>query len=628
MTRLIIATTSVPGDLPTKLDAIAEAGFSGVELYEPDLTGFAGTARDVAVRAASLGLSIDIFQHLQDFEGLKGSEREVALARLDKKLELMVELGATTLLVGSTTRESSNSDPEVIDADFSELADRVGKAGCRAALIALPWAKSIRTELHALEVVEAVNSPHLGLALNSLFSLVDGSQAARLRDIEVERIFHVQLSDAPARDLGAIRQNSHFGLLPGQGCLNLSSFVRILSRAGYGGPWSIARMGASAADSHDSHARDGYRALVSLLDEVAQTEPALARPLPELPPRVYPTGIEFIEFAVDNAGRRTLSEMLRCMSFRKERRHISKSVELWRQGAVNIVLNSEASGFASEAFAEHGPCVCDMGLRVRDAGQTVARATRLGTPELSQPVGAGELDIPAIEGVGGTVVHFIDEKSDLHRVWDIEFDPVPKSQASRPAGLRRVDHVAQTMRYQEMQSWLTYYTSTFQMEKAQVVDVADPSGVILSQALASPEGEVRLNLNGARERRTFAGAFLADGFGAGVQHIAFLSDDIFETSDQLAASNFRRLEIAGNYFDDLKVRFGLSQELTDALRYGHILYDRDGQAEYFQIYSLPIFNGFFFEMVQRKGGYQGYGARNAPIRLAAQMRCSKARAQA
>ena len=284
------------------------------------------------------------------------------------------------------------------------------------------------------------------------------------------------------------------------------------------------------------------------------------------------------------------------------------------------MVNSEAAGFAADALAEHGPSVCDMGLRVSDAGHTVARATALGAPAFSQPVGTGELDIPAIKGVGGSVVHFIDEKSDLHRVWDIEFQPVPKAEATPPAGLRRIDHIAQTMRYQEMQSWLTYYTSTFEMEKAPVVDVADPAGVILSQALASPEGEVRLNLNGAGERSTFAGAFLADQFGAGVQHIAFLTDDIFETSAHLDAAGFERLKMPGNYYDDLAMTFALNAELIEQLRAGHILYDREDGAEYFQIYSVPIFDGFFFEIVQRKGGYQGYGARNAPIRLAAQMR--------
>ena len=235
-------------------------------------------------------------------------------------------------------------------------------------------------------------------------------------------------------------------------------------------------------------------------------------------------------------------------------------------------------------------------------------------------MGTGDLDIPAIKGVGGNVVHFIDEKSDLHRVWDIEFDPVSSNEETRPVGLRRIDHVAQTMKYQEMQSWLTYYTSTFEMEKSSIVDVADPSGIVFSQAIASPEGEVRLNLNGAGERRTFAGAFLADQFGAGVQHIALLTDDIFETSELLTKTGFERLEISPNYFADLQSVYGLEDEMVERLQAGNILYDRDADSEYFQIYSVPIFEGFFFEIVERRSGYQGYGARNAPVRLAAQMR--------
>ncbi len=628
MTRFSIATTNVPGDLPSKLKSIAAAGFSGVELYEPDLTGFEGAAKDVAAEARALGLTIDVFQPFHDFEGLSGSEREAAFERLNHKLNIMRALGADTLLVGTSKRKDSASDTETHVRDFSELATRAADIGCRVALIALPWAAHIKTEIDAFEIVSKVDHHNFGLALNSYFSLADGSQAARLRDIPGEKIFHVQLSDAPAVDYDITRLKSHFGLLPGQGDLNLPSFLRVLSRSGYKGPWSIARTSASTDGGRDTHARDAYRAIVTLLDEVANTEPTLPRPLPDLPSRVYPTGVEFIEFAVDEAGREVITSALRGMSFRKERQHVSKSVELWRQGAINIVINSETQGFAAQALSEHGPCVCDMGLRVQDADQTVERATALGAPEFSQPVGSGELDIPAIKGVGGSVVHFIDEKSDLHRVWDIEFNPASRTEATQPAGLRRIDHVAQTMRYQEMQSWLTYYTSTFQLEKARVVDVVDPSGVILSQALSSPEGEVRLNLNGAGERRTFAGAFLADGFGAGVQHIAFLSDDIFETSEQLSASGFQRLEIASNYYDELRVRFGLSSEFTGALRRANILYDREDTGEYFQIYGLPFFNGFFFEIVQRKGGYEGYGARNAPIRLAAQLRHSKSRVHA
>ena len=619
MTRLSVATTHVPGDLVQKLEQIAAAGFTGIELYEPDLTGFSRSAQEVGELARSLGLDIEVLQPFHDFEGLTGDARKAAFARLDHKLDLMKALGARTLLIGTSTHPDAVSDTAQIVEDFRELADRVQRAGCRAALIALPWAQHITTELQALEIVQAVDSVTFGLALNSFFSLAGGEQAARLRDIPGDRIFHIQLSDAPAPGFDMTRLKRHFSLLPGQGGLNLSSFVRIVARSGYGGPWSIARLGATAESGREAHARDSYRALVSLLDEVASREPSLARPLADLPPRITPTGLEFIEFAADGEDRDRLTSLLATMSFRKERQHRSKSVELWRQGAINIVINSETAGFAAKARTEHGPCVCDMGLRVRDAEQTVARATALGAPAFSQPVGTGELDIPAIKGVGGSVVHFIDEKSDLHRVWDIEFEPVPKERAAQPAGLRRIDHIAQTMRYQEMQSWLTYYLSTFEMEKADVVDVADPSGIILSQALASREGEVRLNLNGAGERRTFAGAFLAQGFGAGVQHLAFLSDDIFETSNLLAAAGFDRLIMPANYYDDLRVRFDLPHETITRLQEGNILYDRDGLGEYFQIYSVPIWGGFFFELVARKGGYQGYGARNAPIRLAAQM---------
>jgi 4-hydroxyphenylpyruvate dioxygenase len=618
--RLCVATTTVPGDLSAKLEAIAEAGFQSIELHEPDLTGFVGSPLEVGKMAAALGLEIAILQPFLEFEGQQGEARDLVLARLDKKMDLMAALGAKTLLVGTSTDKDALGEFDAICSDFEELASRSAAKGLRAALIALPWAHHLQNETDALRVIEAVDSQHLGLALNSFFSLADGSLPARLRDIPAERIFHVQLSDAPNLHFDFTRLKNHFGLLPGQGDMNLPGFVRALARSGYDGPWSVAHFGGQIRGTLENHAKDAYRALVSLIDEVARTEPAVDSPVRSLPPRVSPSGFEFIEFASDHASGTEISSMLQSLCFRRERTHVSKSVELWRQGAINIVLNSECSGLSAESFASHGPSVCDIGLRVKNADQTIARAKALGSSEFAQPVGVGELDIPAIKGVGGSIVHFIDEKSDLHRVWDIEFKPVSKTQSTQPAGLRRIDHVAQTMRYQEMQSWVTYYTTTFEMEKAQVFDVADPSGVVPSQAVASPEGEVRLNLNGAGESRTFAGGFLADQMGAGVQHIAFLTDDIFETSVHLDRAGFERLQMPANYYDDLGVAFGLDEDLIAKLCAGNILYDRDGGAEYFQIYSLPIFKGFFFEIVERRPGYQGYGARNATFRLAAQTR--------
>ncbi len=620
---LCISTTSIPGDLPAKLKAIASAGFDSVELHDPDFTSFHGTASEIREVVAGLGLKIALLKPFHELEGQADQQR--TLDRLEAKLDLMETLGTKMLLIGSARSVQQTADRNRFIDDLSCAADRAEKRGLKLAYLALPWAQAITTDLQASEIVEAVGSKSLGLALNSYFSLAGGRRPADMRDLNLTSLFHVQLSDAPRFDTDIRRLKRHFGLLPGLCNLILSGFVKVLARTGYSGVWSIARMSEQEQGVRaEQVTRDGYRALATLLDDVSGSEPGLKLGSSTLPDRGHIRGFEFIEFATDDKTHQQLACILESLCFRMERRHVSKSVELWRQGAINIVVNSDPTGFAHSAFLSHGPCVCDMGMRVEDASQTVARAAELGTESFTQTVGTGELEIPAIRGVGGAVVHFIDEKSDLHRVWDIEFEPVKKTAATRPAGLRKVDHVAQTMASSEMRSWALYYMTTFDMRKCEIVDVADPVGVVRSQALETPEGELRLNLNGVAGHKTFAGSFLADQFGAGVQHIAFLSDDIFETSGILEAAGFPRLEMSQNYYDDLKVRFGLEEDLVERMRAANILYDQQDGTEYFQIYSRPIFNGFFFEIVERRSGYEGYGASNAPIRLAAQRRLQRA----
>jgi len=622
---LSISTSAIPGLLLRKLDAIAAAGFTSVALCERDFTCFDGTARDVARMVADAGLTIDVLRPFEGLEGLQGKDRTRAFDRLERIFDRMAELGTDLLLVQSTMDPTASGQAEEIGSDLSDLAARAGQRDLRVAYLALPWASHVHRETEALKLVQTVDHPSLGIAINSFYSLADGSRPARLSHIPGEVIFHVQLSDAPRLDMDIRHLSQHFQLLPGQGDLNLSGFVKVLARSGYQGPWTLDGANDQAQRIGEvAVASDSYRALVNLLDSVEGSEPAMTFGTPPLPKRIEAEGFEFIEFATDEAGAEDLRQMLRALCFRNERRHRSKSVELWRQGAVNIVINTETEGFAHSAFIAHGPTVCDMGLRVKDAQATAQRAAALGSTLFSQPVGAGQLDIPAIRGIGGNVVHFIDEKSDLHRVWDIEFLPAPRTEATQPAGLRRIDHLAQTMRQEEMQSWLLFYLSTFEMEKSPVVDVADPAGNVFSQAIQSPEGGVRLNLNGTDAGRTVAGAFIADKFGAGVQHIAFLSDDIFETSERLKTAGFARLAIPANYYASLQSVYGLEDDLIDHLKADSILYSRSGDGEYFQIYSQAIFGGFFFEIVERRGGYAGYGARNAPIRVAAQSRLLRA----
>lgn len=563
---LCAATSSISGDLPDKLKSIAMAGFDAVELSLADVAGFDGSLEYLANLITQNGLSLAA---LGPVAGAGNPDNILS------KIKMARDLNAAVLLV---------------HADAS-LPPANTRKGVRIALCVQGQSEA--------DVLAKASEDWVGIALRSDAALADGSRPARLRDIPGEKVFHVCLGDGP------------FGpLLPGLGNLNLGGFVRVLKRAGYAGPWSVSsRMGGAA---------NAYRALVNVLDDVAQTEPALRDDVPILPPRVPATGFEFIEFAVDEKSAAPLEAQLTSMSFRRERNHVSKDVALWRQGAVNIVVNKEPAGHARNAFVNHGPTVCDMGMRVSNAQDAVARAQALGTGAFAQDVKLGELAIPAIRGVGGSVMHFIDEKSDLHRVWDIEFNQVQRQPAIQPAGVRRIDHVAQTMKYDEMQNWLLFYISTFELEKTAVVNVTDPSGIVRSQAMTSPEGQVRLNLNGAEGHQTFAGGFVADKFGAGVQHVAFASDDIFETTAQLVENGFPFLQVPSNYYVETQGHFGLNDQQTARLKLGNILYDRDDDGEYFQLYSQPIFAGFFFEIVERRSGYSGFGARNASVRLAAQ----------
>jgi 4-hydroxyphenylpyruvate dioxygenase len=308
------------------------------------------------------------------------------------------------------------------------------------------------------------------------------------------------------------------------------------------------------------------------------------------------------------------------MGFSLAAAHRNRDVTVWRQGqagGINVVVNTSREGFTHSSYLVHGTNAYAIGLRVADAAATVERARALGAEIFAEQRGEGEFAIPAIRGVGGGVIYFIDEA--LARVWDVEFEPVG-SLARDGAGLFAIDHVAQTMNYEEMLTWLLFYTAIFRTAKSPMVDVVDPAGLVRSQVVESPDGGLRLTLNGAENRKTLAGHFIAESFGSSVQHLAFATDDILGTSTQLADLAFRPLEISPNYYDDLETRFDLAPDLVDKLRAGNILYDRDEHGEFFQLYSRNFGEGFFFEIVERRNGYAGYGGPNASFRIAAQKR--------
>jgi 4-hydroxyphenylpyruvate dioxygenase len=175
------------------------------------------------------------------------------------------------------------------------------------------------------------------------------------------------------------------------------------------------------------------------------------------------------------------------------------------------------------------------------------------------------------------------------------------------------------MHYEEMLSWLLFYSSLLDVTKTPQLDVIDPGGIVRSQVVQTADGALRIALNASQSQRTLSSRFLTHYFGSGVQHIAFATDDIVTTVKRLRANGVEMLSIPENYYDDLEARSDLAADRLDVLRANDILYDRDEAGEYLQVYTRNFQGLFFFEIVERRG-YKGFGAVNAPIRLAAQAR--------
>ena len=314
------------------------------------------------------------------------------------------------------------------------------------------------------------------------------------------------------------------------------------------------------------------------------------------------------------------------LGFRRTGSHRSKQVALWSQNGINLVINGEPHGFARSSYLNHGPSVCALCLRVDDARAVMARAEALGAVPFHQKVLEGEVEIPAVRGVGGSLLYVVDGSGDLTRLWDVDFDRDPRAadpDRAEPVGLERVDHIAQSMDHDEMPSWLLFYASILDLRKAPGLDIADPGGLVRSVVVENASRSMSVVLNGSQGQRTASARFVSEFFGSGVQHIAFATADILATARALGRAGLATLPIPENYYDDLEARYDLSDDVLAELRRYGIMYERDGDGEFFQLFTTTFADLFFFEIVERRGGYAGFGASNAAVRLAAQQRLSR-----
>jgi 4-hydroxyphenylpyruvate dioxygenase len=616
MAKRSIATVSLSGSLDEKLRAIAGAGFDEVEIFENDLLTFNGSPRDVGQLCRDLGLAICAFQPFRDFEGMPEPQRGRNFARAQHKFDLMQELQTDLLLICSNVSPASLGGIDRAAADFHALGELAAPRGLRVGFEALAWGRHVNDYRDAWEIVRRADHKSIGIILDSFHALAPAFPVTPIQSIPADKIFLVQLADAPKLGLDVLSWSRHFRCFPGQGDLPVAAFMEAIAATGYAGALSLEIFNDQfRSGSAVRTATDGLRSLIVLEDQLAQS-PVSTSPA-RLPSRAQSRGVGFVEFAVDDVKASDLSALFGQLGFRKTGSHRSKDVERWSQGDIELVINCEPDGFAHSHYVTHGPGVCAIAIDVDDSGKTMARAEALKAHTFYSPVGPGELEIPAIRGVGGSLLYFLETAG---KNWDTDFEALRSEAASDR--LIAVDHISQSMPYDEMLSWLLFYTGILDLQRLPQMEIADPVGLVQSQALINGNQGLRMILNGSSATRTLSNRFISEFFGSGVQHIAFSCADIFATVADMRARGADFLRIPDNYYDDIEAKYDLDAATMAALRDNQILYDREGDGEFFQIYTHTFDERFFFEIVQRRD-YQGFGAANAAVRLAAQTRESR-----
>lgn len=616
--RRSIATVSLSGTLPGKLEAIAAAGFDGFELFEPDFTHHRGSAADLGRMAADLGLKVELFQPFRDFEGLPEAAFRRALDRAERKFDLMQAMGCPLMLVCSNVSPLALPDAGLAAEQLHALAERAAQRGLRIGYEALSWGRHVTLWRQAWQRVKLADHPALGLILDSFHTLALGDALDGLAgEVPGDRIAFVQMADAPRLNLNVIDWARHHRNFPGQGQLDVVGFFEEAMRAGYAGTLSLEIFNDVFRESPNRRiAVDAMRSLLWLEGEVHERLPGKAS-LFVPPPEPRLAGFEFVEFTVDAPAAAALGAMLERLGFRLAGRHRSKPVLLYRQGDIRLVINTGGHALARERFAINGPSVCALALQTPDAAGALARGVAMRSAPFVAPTGPGEQVLPSLISPGGTVIHFVDQALAGGPLYESDFLPADGGEDAG-AGLRHIDHVALALAPDRVDTWVLFCRAVLGLEAGDSLKVADPYGLVRSFGLADAARRLRIVLNVSQSQRTRTARAVQAGGGVTVQHVALASDDIFASVARLRAAGVGFAPISENYYDDLATRFELAPGFAQQLREAGVLYDETPQGRYLHAYTEPLADHFFFEVVQRDAGYDAYGAANAPARMAAQ----------
>lgn len=646
--RTGIATVCLSGTLKEKMQACAIAGFDGIEIFEPDLVTSPLSPEDVRIMASDLGLTLDLYQPFRDFDSVSDDLLVANLRRADAKFKLMSRLGMDTMLVCTNVATATIDDDGLRAEQLSRLAALAGDHGVKVAYEALAWGRYVNDYEHAHRLVEAVDHPNLGTCLDSFHILSRDWDTAPIEGINADKIFFVQVADAPKLSLDVLSWSRHYRVFPGEGQFELAKFMGHVVRAGYAGPVSLEVFNDVFRQSDVGRtAVDAMRSLIWLEEKSAQWldthppigdsggTPAGSGPTPRrrypmelatLPQVAEPAGFNFAEVrAGDAAG---LEKVLSQLGFEFNGRHRTKDVQLWTMGHARVIINEEPAPDEPGSLSG-APTIAALGFDVDSPLLASARAQQLKAPAVPRKSQANEEVFQGFAAPDSTEIFLCQGSPGGTAAWTSEFGDgraIPQSPVASGAGSGSrtidavIDHVNLAQPWQHFDEAVLFYTSALALQLQPYAEVPSPTGLVRSQVMLTDDRAVRLVLNLAPLLQQDSGQ--RDGGTGGLrrtyqEHIAFAVADLVATAKECRDRGLEFLRIPDNYYEDLDARFGLEPDFLATLQELSLLYDRDADGEFLHFYTATI-GSVFFEMVERRGGYDGYGAPNAPVRHAVQ----------
>lgn len=323
-------------------------------------------------------------------------------------------------------------------------------------------------------------------------------------------------------------------------------------------------------------------------------------------------GFEFIEYtSTDPEYLRVLFEK---MGFPVVARHRRKDVTLHSQGDINFLINAEKESFAQKFAESHGPSICAIAFRVKDANKAFNNLVEAGAVAVEAEAGPMELNIPAIEGIGGSRLYLVDRYGE-QTIYDVDFEPVPVKTTAvdsqvKPTGLFEIDHITHNVHRGQMDKWSGFYEDLFNFKEIRSFDIKGKQTGLLSRAMVSPCGKIKIPINESADDKSQIEEYLNEYKGEGIQHIALTSNDIFASVDLLTANQIKFQDTPDTYYENVDSRVAGHEEDIAEMSGRRILIDGDREKGILlQIFTENLIGPIFFEIIQRKGN-EGFGEGN------------------